>query len=82
MPEANQMNAPETPTYQQVLTQAERLELADKLQLLEALAAQLRPHVTASRGHRTSEFRGIGHVTWNGTDAQDYVNRERNTWVG
>jgi hypothetical protein len=76
------MNAPETPTYQQVLTQAERLQPADKLRLLEALAAQLRPHVTASRRHRISEFRGIGHAAWDGTDAQDYVNQERDSWNG
>jgi hypothetical protein len=76
------MNVPETPTYQQVLTQAERLELADTLRLLEALAVQLRPHITASRRHRISEFRGIGRATWDGTDAQDYVNRERDSWNG
>jgi hypothetical protein len=76
------MNAPETPTYQQVLAQAERLEPADKLRMLEALAVQLRPHITASRRHRISEFRSIGHATWDGTDAQDHVNRVRDTWNG
>ena len=76
------MNAPETPTYRHVLTQAERLAPADKLRLLETLAAQLRPHITASRRHRISESRGIGHATWDRTDAQDYVNRERDTWDG
>jgi hypothetical protein len=76
------MHAPETPTYQEVLAQAERLQPADKLRLLEALAVQLRPHITASRRHRISEFRGIGHATWDGTDAQDYVNRERDSRNG
>jgi hypothetical protein len=76
------MDAPETPTHQQVLAQGERLEPADKLRLLEALAVQLRPHVTASRGHHISKFRSIGHATWDGTDAQDYVNRERDSWNG
>jgi hypothetical protein len=70
----------QTATYQQVLTQAKDLAPADKLRLLETLAAQLRGTMVSHKRHRVREFRGIGQASWDGTDAQEFVNRERDAW--
>lgn len=71
-----------TATYQQVLEQAKELPPGDKLRLVETLAAQLRSDIAPRKRHRAREFRGVGHATWDGTDAQEYVNRERDAWDG
>jgi hypothetical protein len=76
------MGTSETPLYWQVLTQAEKLSPADKLRLLETLAGQLRWQITPPKHHRITEFRGVGRANWDGTDAQAYVNQERDTWDG
>lgn len=74
------MTAHQTTTYQQILEQAKDLAPGDKLRLLETLAAQLRNDIAPRKGHLVREFRGAGHVTWDGTDAQEVVNRERDAW--
>ena len=79
------MTTSEAATYQQVLTQAEDLSPADKLRLLEAFAAQLHgaiDDVKPHKRHHITEFRGIGHASWDGTEAQEYVNQERDAWDG
>ena len=74
--------AHQTAMYQQVLAQASDLEPDDKLLLLETLAAQLRGHIAPRKRHNITEFRGAGRASWDGTDAQEYVNRERDAWDG
>ncbi len=76
------MATDQSPTYHQLLAQARDLEPADKLRLLESLAAQLRGDLTPRKRHRVTEFRGVGRASWDGTDAQEYVNRERDAWDG
>ncbi len=79
------MSTSEATTYQQVLMQAEDLSPTNKLRLLEALASQLRGaigDVKPYKRHHITEFRGVGHASWDGTDAQDYVNQERDAWDG
>ncbi len=76
------MAAPQTAAYQHVLAQATELPPDDKLRLLETLAAQVRHAMSPSKGHHVTEFRGIGHASWDGTDAQEYVNQERDGWDG
>jgi hypothetical protein len=72
----------QTTTYQHVLDQAKDLALGDKLRLLETLAAQLRNDFAPPKHRSAREFRGTGHAAWDGTDAQEYVNRERDAWDG
>lgn len=72
----------ESVTYQHVLAQAKDLAPTDKLRLVETLAAQLRDDIASLKSHRVTEFRGIGRASWDGTDAQEYVNRERAAWDG
>jgi len=68
--------------YQDVLAQAKALPPADKLRLLESLAVQLRDDIVPPKRHRVAEFRGVGRASWDGTDAQQYVDRERDAWDG
>lgn len=72
----------QTATYQHVLTQAKELAPGDKLRLLETLAAQLRSDIAPRKHHSVREFRGAGRSSWDGADAQEFVNRERDTWDG
>lgn len=76
------MATPQPAAYQHILAQATELAPDDKLRLLETLAAQVRNAMSPSRNHRVAEFRGIGQASWDGTDAQEYVNRERDAWGG
>lgn len=76
------MVAHDVTAYRRVLAQAKDLPAADKLRLMETLAAQLRDDIAVDKRHRVSEFRGIGRASWDGSDAQEYVNRERDAWDG
>lgn len=66
-------------TYEKVLLEALRLSADDQLRLLEQLAGQIRQQVCASKRSKRSilELKGLGKELWNGTDAQDYVDQER-----
>ncbi len=75
------MATTDIPSYEYVLDQASRLESADQLRLLEDLAVLLRRHMTPCR-HSVTEFRGLGKEIWQGIDAQEYVNQERDAWDG
>lgn len=72
----------QTAIYWQVLEQATGLAPDDKLRLLETLAAQLRSDIVPHKRYRITQFRGAGRATWDGSDAQEYVNRERDAWDG
>ncbi len=76
------MATQQTDAYQRVLAQAKALTPGEKLRLLETLAVQLRVDMAPGKRHRVREFRGIGQAAWDGTDAQEYVNRERDAWDG
>jgi len=76
------MVARDVTTYQKVLAQARDLAAADKLRLMEMLAAQLRDDIVRDKSHHVSEFRGVGRASWDGSDAQEYVNQERDAWDG
>ncbi len=67
-------------TYQDVLAQAKGLPSADKLRLLESLAVQLRGDIVPRKRHHVTGFRGVGRASWDGTDAHQYVDRERDAW--
>ena len=68
--------------YRDVLTQAEQLNVADQLRLLERMASVVRRR--AERGARRSilELRGKGKHVWGDIDAQEYVDQERASWSG
>ncbi len=85
-------------TYSKVLNQVKNLTLVDQLRLLEDLKKmiQLQEEVgedqenqvyvrhrfqPKSKG-RILELEGLGEEIWQGIDAQEYVNHERNSWNG
>ncbi|HEU5440883.1 MAG TPA: hypothetical protein VFU88_16475 [Ktedonobacterales bacterium] len=71
-----------TPTYDEILHDARRLEPAEQLRLAEQLIALARLRLSSPRPTSIKELRGLGKELWEGIDAQEYVNRERDSWGG
>ena len=61
-----------------LIESAKRLSEEDRLRLLQALLQQ--PEQRASSRHHITEIRGLGKELWQGIDAQEYVNAERDAW--
>lgn len=68
--------------YSEVLDQAQRLTYADQLRLLEDLAVSLRHSMSAQPQRSILELQGLGKEIWEGIDAQNYVDQERDSWNG
>ena len=71
-----------TMTYEEILDQVRRLDPTEQVDLMEELVALVRPHVTARKPRSILELRGLGKEIWQGIDAQEYVNQERDSWGG
>lgn len=75
-------------TYEELLEQAAKLETAEQLRLLEDLAAHIRRQQRFEGSHSPLELLGLGKEVWRDEqtgeliDAQEYVNRERDSWDG
>ena len=69
-------------TYQEVLEHVKRLSPDEQLRLLEELTAFLRHRIPTQPRRSILELRGLGKQLWQGLDAQEYVNQERNAWNG
>jgi hypothetical protein len=72
------------PNYQEVLQQAKSLTPQEQIRLIEDLSSLIRQRVTMTPKPKRSilELRGLGKEIWNGIDAQEYVNQERDSWNG
>ena len=66
--------------YQEILEKVLQLPSEEKLKLIEAILADLRVKEDSIKLHSIMEFEGLGKEIWEGIDAQDYVNEERNSW--
>ena len=64
-----------TQNIEALIEAAKHLAPDDKERLRRALAQ--RP---SSQQHHITELRGLGKELWQGIDAQDYVNAERDSW--
>ncbi len=71
-----------TPTYEDVLSRARQLSAEEQLELLEALATIVRQSISSRPRRSILELQGLGKQIWHEMDAQEYVNRERDTWNG
>ena len=78
-----------TQTVDELLSQAGRMAPAEQLRLLEGLSAMLEGRLEAEEPlHDITELRGLGRDAWRDPrtgeliDAQEYVNRERESWGG
>jgi hypothetical protein len=68
-------------TYQDIRRQVENLTLDEQLRLLEDLAGMARRRMLVKPKHSIMELEGLGKETWQGLDAQEYVNQERASWT-
>ena len=70
--------------YQEVLLQAKSLTPEEQIRLIEDLSSLIRQQMTMTLKPKRSilELRGLGKEIWNGADAQEYVNQERDSWNG
>ncbi len=69
-------------TYDEVLSRIHLLAPDDQLRLLVDLAAIVRQRITGEPLHSILELEGLGQEVWNGIDAQEYINQERDSWGG
>lgn len=69
-------------TYEELLAQVRQLDPVEQASLLEELAGLVRQRLTAGRRRSIRELRGLGKEIWEGIDAQEYVNQERDSWTG
>jgi len=71
-------------TYNEVRRLAESLTPDEQMRLIEDLSKSIRKTVTLTPKPKRSilELRGLGKEIWNGIDAQEYVNQERDSWNG
>lgn len=68
--------------YREILRQVEGLTPEEQMRLLEDLARFMRRRVILTPRPKRSilELEGLGKEVWEGIDAQEYVNRERESW--
>lgn len=63
-------------TLEQIIAAASQLTDSERQRLLEALSTPtLRPRCSIT------ELRGLGKDIWQGEDAQQYVDQERDSWA-
>jgi tripartite-type tricarboxylate transporter receptor subunit TctC len=55
---------------------AKHLSAEEREKLVEAL----HPRAKSSEPRHITEMRGLGKDLWQGTDPQDYLNTERDSW--
>jgi hypothetical protein len=71
-------------SYHEVLQQAQSLTPEEQMRLIEDLSSLIcQQGAMISKPKRSIlELRGLGKEIWNGVDAQEYVNQERDSWNG
>jgi hypothetical protein len=69
-------------TYQEIRNQVQTLTPDEQLCLLAELAEMVRGGVRLKPKRSIMELEGLGKEIWQGLDAQDYVNQERDSWNG
>jgi len=62
-------------TVEEIIAAASELTENDQRRLREALTA-----TAPGPRHSITELRGLGKEIWQGQDAQEYVNQERDSW--
>ncbi len=70
-----------TLSHSELLTLIQNLDTDEQLQLLEELAMIVRSKVKKKK-RSILELEGLGKEIWESIDAQEYVDRERDTWTG
>lgn len=68
--------------YQEIRRQIESLTIEEQMRLMKELATIVSYHTPAKSKRSIMELEGLGKDIWRGIDAQEYVNRERQSWHG
>ncbi|MCC3410472.1 MAG: hypothetical protein JGK24_13055 [Microcoleus sp. PH2017_29_MFU_D_A] len=66
-------------TYSTVLNQVLKLAPDEQMRLISELFTHIRQRVILSPKRSILELSGLGKEIWHGIDAQEYVDRERNS---
>jgi hypothetical protein len=80
--EPNKETAMAVREYNDLLERVTRLPQQEKVDLLAELANLVRDDSRKGKKHSIMELEGLGKEIWAGIDAQEYVNRERDSWNG
>ena len=65
-----------------ILESIRDLPAQQQLDLLMEIAALVRASLPGESRHSIMELEGLGADLWQGTPAQEYVDRERASWAG
>jgi hypothetical protein len=68
-------------SYQDIRRRVEELTPDEQIRLLEELAVLVRRR-SSLRSRSILELQGLGKEIWQGIDAQQYVDQERDSWNG
>lgn len=68
--------------YNALLESISLLSPQEKVDLLAEIANQLRADNRKGQKRSIMELEGLGKEIWAGIDAQEYVDRERDSWNG
>lgn len=71
----------DTLSHSELLAIIQSLDTDEQLKLLEEVAMIVRNKVKAKK-HSILELKGLGKEIWESIDAQEYVDRERDSWPG
>jgi hypothetical protein len=69
-------------TYQEVRRQIETLTLDEQKQLMKELASIVSHRKTVDCKRSIMDLEGLGKDIWQGIDAQEYIDQERQSWNG
>lgn len=69
-------------SYENILRSVESLSRPEQLRLISDLAEYLRSQTAAELRTSILALQGLGKDTWQGMDAQEYVDGERASWNG
>lgn len=71
-----------TQSYETALQLAESLSAVERRRLVEELTTRAIKDEKSEPLHSIMELCGLGAEIWEGIDAQEYVNGERDSWNG
>ena len=57
-----------------------KLTIPEKIMLISKILPELSREVKKDAGLNIYDLKGVGKEIWKGTDAQEYVNKERDSW--
>ena len=69
-------------TYQEIRRQVKSLTLDEQLKLIDELAVIVRHRQRSQSEDNIMQLEGLGKDCWQSIDAQEYVDRERQSWDG